>query len=41
MKRLNETFTPAEFARLKAGKGDRTWREALLEDVAGPQEALE
>ena len=32
---VHERFTEQEFQRLKAEKGDRTWRETLLEDVAG------
>ena len=37
MRNLNETFTDDEYDRLKEVKGDRTWREAVLEEfeVAG------
>lgn len=31
---VHERFTEREFAQLKDGKGDRTWRETLLEDIA-------
>jgi len=31
---VHERFDEHEFKRLKAGKGERTWRETLLEDVA-------
>jgi len=34
VKTLNEQFSDEEYQRLKAGKGDRTWREAMLEEVA-------
>lgn len=34
MRTLHEKFSEEEFERLKRGKGDRTWHEALLEDVA-------
>lgn len=34
MRTLNERFTEEEFERLERGKGDRTWRDALLEEVA-------
>lgn len=34
MRYLQERFTDEEFQRLKAGKGDRTWREAMLEELA-------
>jgi hypothetical protein len=34
VKSINETFTDAEFQRLKRAKGERSWREALLEDFA-------
>ena len=32
MKNINETFTDDELARLKEIKGDRTWREAILDE---------
>jgi hypothetical protein len=37
VKTIRETFTDAEHARLAEVKGDRTWREAILEEfgVAG------
>lgn len=35
MRHLQERFTDDEFQRLKDAKGDRTWREAILEDLAG------
>jgi hypothetical protein len=38
VKHLSEKFTDDEYERLKAGKGDRSWRDALLEDVAEPPE---
>lgn len=38
MRHVQERFTEDEYQKLKQGKGDRTWREALLEDIAGLQE---
>lgn len=38
MKSLTEQFTEEEYRKLKEGKGDRTWREAILEEIAGLQE---
>ena len=35
VKHIREQFTDDEFETLKAGKRDRTWREAMLEDIAG------
>ena len=32
MKHLNNTFTEDEYEELKDVKGDRTWREAILEE---------
>lgn len=32
MKNINETFTDAEMERLQDVKGDRTWREAVLQE---------
>lgn len=32
---VHARFDEREFQRLKDGKGDRTWRETLLEDIAG------
>lgn len=32
MKQLNETFEDSEHAKLATIKGDRTWREAILEE---------
>ena len=32
MKTINETFTDDEMKRLKEIKGDRTWREAILDE---------
>lgn len=32
MKTINETFTDDELEQLKAVKGDRTWREAILDE---------
>lgn len=32
---VHERFTEHEFHQLKNGKGDRTWRETLLEEIAG------
>lgn len=32
MKTINETFTDDELKRLKEIKGDRTWREAILDE---------
>lgn len=37
MRHVQERFTEEEYQELKAGKGDRTWREALLEDIAGTE----
>lgn len=34
MRTLNERFTEEEFEQLERGKGDRTWRRALLEELA-------
>lgn len=31
MKSINEQFTDDEFSELKAAKGDRTWRRAILD----------
>lgn len=35
MRYVQEQFTPDEFEALKDGKGDRSWRDAMLEDIAG------
>lgn len=35
MRSVREQFTDEEFELLKEGKGDRTWRETLLEEIAG------
>lgn len=35
---LRETFSDEEFEDLKDGKGDRTWSECLLMEVAGYDE---
>jgi hypothetical protein len=32
MKTINETFTDSEMDELRAVKGERTWREAILEE---------
>ena len=32
MKQLNETFDDDDFQALTEVKGDRTWREAILEE---------
>jgi len=32
VKKINETFTDGEHSSLKEIKGDRTWREAILEE---------
>lgn len=32
MRQLNETFPDGEYSDLKDVKGDRTWREAILEE---------
>jgi hypothetical protein len=32
VRKLNETFTDAELEALKEVKGDRTWRETILEE---------
>jgi len=32
VKHLNETFTESEYRALRNAKGDRTWREAILEE---------
>ena len=32
MKTINEPFTDDELKRLKEIKGDRTWREAILDE---------
>lgn len=32
MKNINEPFTEEEMAQLQEVKGDRTWREAILEE---------
>lgn len=32
MKQLNETFDDGDFEALKEVKGNRTWREAILEE---------
>jgi hypothetical protein len=32
MKTINETFTTDEMQALQEQKGDRTWREAILEE---------
>lgn len=39
MRTLHQKFSEEEFERLERGKGDRTWHEALLEDVAEPRES--
>ena len=31
MKRINETFTDAEFQRLKKAKGKKNWHDFILE----------
>ena len=43
VKRINEHFTDEEHAALSAMKGERTWREAILEEfgVATNVEAVE
>ena len=33
MKQINVTVEDDEFDRLDEAKGDRTWRETLLEDI--------
>jgi len=38
VKHLSETFTDEEFDRLRRGKGDRSWREALLDELAEDME---
>jgi len=38
MKSLNQKFTDEEFERLRRGKGERTWREALLDELAEDME---
>jgi hypothetical protein len=35
MRHVKAQFTDDEFETLKEAKGDRSWREVLLEDVAG------
>jgi len=37
MKHISVSVAPSEFRRLKAGKGERSWKAALLEDVAVPR----
>jgi hypothetical protein len=37
VKRINETFTDSEHSALSEAKGERTWREAILEEF-GVQE---
>jgi hypothetical protein len=32
MKQINATFEDGEHVSLKAVKGDRTWREAIIEE---------
>lgn len=32
MKTINESFTPDEFKKLVEKKGERSWREAILEE---------
>jgi len=32
MRRVNAMFTDAEHEGLRSAKGDRTWREAILEE---------
>ena len=32
MKNINETFTDDEIDELREVKGDRTWREAILDE---------
>jgi len=32
MKTINETFTEGEMDALREVKGDRTWREAILDE---------
>jgi len=34
MRQLNQTFTESEFDDLQEVKGDRTWREAILEEFS-------
>lgn len=34
-KRVQERFTQEEFEALKDAKGERSWRDAMLEDIAG------
>jgi hypothetical protein len=34
MRTLHQQFSDDEFERLKEGKGERTWHEALLEEIA-------
>ncbi|WP_281284944.1 hypothetical protein [Halonotius terrestris] len=41
MRHIAEQFTDDEFQRLKAGKGDRSWREAMLDEIAASAEAVE
>lgn len=40
-KNLSETFTLEEFERLEAAKGDRTWREAILEEFGVTEDTNE
>lgn len=41
MKHISEQFTEEEFERLQAGKGDRSWREAMLEEIATEHELIQ
>lgn len=38
VKDIRETFTDEEFEKLKREKGDRTWREAILEEFGVDEE---
>jgi hypothetical protein len=37
VKHISIAVAPTEFRRLKAGKGARSWREAIVEEVAVPR----
>jgi len=37
MRYISIAVAPAEHRRLKAGKGNRTWRRAIVEEVAVPR----
>lgn len=39
MKHLRETFTDDEFKALKDVKGDRSWREAILDEFGVPEQS--